>query len=62
MAIHAPGLTYTVNQVSTPRTIITHPENGLSIPKKSVQTLREHLRTVYPELANKPFKSTRLCW
>ncbi|KAF5348635.1 hypothetical protein D9758_006872 [Tetrapyrgos nigripes] len=57
-----PGFTHTVNQVSTPRTTITHPENGLSIPKKSVEILREHLRMVYPELANKPFKSTRLCW
>ncbi|THU85714.1 FAD dependent oxidoreductase [Dendrothele bispora CBS 962.96] len=62
LAIHAPGFTHTVDNVSTPRTIITNPEDGLAIPKKSVLALREHLRTVYPELAGKPFKSTRLCW
>ncbi|KIM81419.1 hypothetical protein PILCRDRAFT_8774 [Piloderma croceum F 1598] len=48
--------------ISTPRTILSHPQDGLSIPKTKVRALREHLRGVYPDLAEKPFAATRLCW
>ncbi|KAA1470565.1 FAD dependent oxidoreductase [Dentipellis sp. KUC8613] len=48
---------------STPRTILSHgSEDGLRIPRKMVTLLRHHLSLVYPDLAKKPFASTRLCW
>ncbi|KIK69060.1 hypothetical protein GYMLUDRAFT_152711 [Collybiopsis luxurians FD-317 M1] len=62
MAIHAPGFTHTVNGISTPRTVVTHPKDGLFIPTSYAQQLRDGLAAVYPELAKKPFSSTRLCW
>ncbi|KAL0072627.1 hypothetical protein AAF712_000390 [Marasmius tenuissimus] len=62
MAFHRAGFTHTVEQVSTPRTLTSNPNNGLSIPKEVVKDLRESLRTMYPDLAKKPFSSTRLCW
>ncbi|KAK1230481.1 hypothetical protein PQX77_006409 [Marasmius sp. AFHP31] len=62
MAFHRAGFTHTVGQVSTPRTLASDPNNGLSIPKEVVKDFRETLRTMYPDLAKKPFSSTRLCW
>ncbi|KAH9046853.1 FAD dependent oxidoreductase [Lactarius hengduanensis] len=48
--------------VSTPRTISSHGEDGLRVPRSTVRLLRSSLRDVYPELAEKPFAATRLCW
>lgn len=66
LAIHDSGYTHFPGagqaDISTPRTITSHQSDGLRIPKQKVQELREHLRRFYPELADKPFASTRLCW
>jgi sarcosine oxidase / L-pipecolate oxidase len=48
--------------VSTPRTVLSHGDDGLRIPQSSLRILRSELRRVYPELAEKPFAATRLCW
>ncbi|KAH7927462.1 FAD dependent oxidoreductase, partial [Leucogyrophana mollusca] len=50
--------------ISTPRTVLSHPDggDGLRIPRSVARELREHLRDVYPRLAEKPFLGTRLCW
>lgn len=62
MAIHDAGILNSPNGISTPRTIVTDPEGGLRIPKSAVKTLRNSFRALYPNLANKPFVKTRLCW
>lgn len=62
MATHSAGYTHTRGTVSTPRTISSNPVDGHCIPKASLQELRKHLRGVYPDLADKPFSNTRLCW
>lgn len=62
MAIHDSGYTHTQNAVSTPRTILSDAEEGLRIPKAILKELRSRLREVYPDLAEKPFSGTRLCW
>ncbi|KAJ3996585.1 FAD dependent oxidoreductase [Lentinula boryana] len=62
MAIHAPGFTHTVDNISIPRTVISHPDDGLFIPKTYAQRLRDEFAAVYPELAKKGFSNTRLCW
>jgi sarcosine oxidase/L-pipecolate oxidase len=68
MAIHSVGYTYfdddasSHDAISTPRTLTSDPVRGLLIPKSVVQDFRMHLENVYPELAEKPFCSTRLCW
>ncbi|KAF5383448.1 hypothetical protein D9757_006120 [Collybiopsis confluens] len=61
MAIHSPGVTHTVDGISTPRTVMTHPD-GLLIPSSYAQQLRNEFAQVFPELAKKPFSNTRLCW
>ena len=63
-AIHDLGFTHffvSRETTSTPRTVSSHPQDGLRIPKTRVQELRKRLRRVYPDLAEKPFTSTRLC-
>ncbi|KAI0665651.1 FAD dependent oxidoreductase [Trametes maxima] len=68
MAIHDGGYTRMIQDansqelVSTPRTITSHGIEGLRIPKAALRKLREELAQVYPELAKKPFATTRLCW
>ena len=48
---------------SCPRTVTSHgPKDGLKIPRAEAHILRECLRDIYPDLADKPFSSTRLCW
>ena len=47
---------------STPRTALTDGADGLRIPREMVQYFRANLRRIYPELAQKPFSGTRLCW
>ncbi|KAJ7647653.1 FAD dependent oxidoreductase [Roridomyces roridus] len=62
MATHSAGYLHSVQGISTPRTISSNPDDGLSIPKSEVKKLRDGLRTVYPALAEKNFIATRLCW
>ncbi|KAK2463141.1 hypothetical protein APHAL10511_004796 [Amanita phalloides] len=49
-------------KISAPRTIVTDPIDGMTIPKGDLKLLRLCLREVYPDLADKPFMGTRLCW
>ncbi|KAF8891769.1 FAD dependent oxidoreductase [Infundibulicybe gibba] len=62
MAIHAVGFTHTINRISTPRTVGSHSDDGLRIPRPALNELRIGLREIYPDLAGKPFSATRLCW
>ena len=65
MAIHSAGYTYVdkVNGlISTPRTVTSDPIRGLLIPKAALRDLRTYFKGVYPDLAEKPFSATRLCW
>ena len=63
MAMHIAGYTHKPDgDISTPRTVLSDPERGLLIPKSDLQRLRNHLRKIYPSLAEKPFSATRLCW
>ena len=67
MAIHSAGYTYFDaahghGTISTPHTLTSDPVRGLFIPKSVVRDLRIHLKNVYPDLAEKPFSGTRLCW
>jgi len=48
--------------ISTPRTVLSHGAEGLLVPKGALSYLRDCLREVWPELADKPFETTRLCW
>ncbi|KAI6007717.1 FAD dependent oxidoreductase [Pisolithus orientalis] len=41
-------------KISTPRTVLSHPEGS--------DGLRDCLRVVYPDLAEKPWAGTRMCW
>ena len=58
----APDKDAAKHRISTPRTLFSHGEDGLKVPRREAQYVRECLANVYPELAKKPFKSTRLCW
>lgn len=65
MGIHSNGYLCASSDSSTtsaPRTAVTHGADGLRIPKEAVKAFRESLRSVYPELGEKPFQGTRLCW
>ncbi|KAG8955665.1 hypothetical protein FRC04_007656 [Tulasnella sp. 424] len=64
-AIHDGGYINLPNDnpsVSTPRTLSSHGQAGLKIPKVMADKLRAGLKEVYPELADRPFVKTRLCW
>ncbi|KAI0090734.1 FAD dependent oxidoreductase [Irpex rosettiformis] len=62
-AIHGRGYLHQPNNgPSTPRTKLSDGQDGLRIPKQAVKDLRAGLATVYPELSQKPFVTTRLCW
>ncbi|KAL4806609.1 FAD dependent oxidoreductase [Aspergillus unguis] len=45
---------------SIPHTFTEYPEDNL--PREIEQTMRRNLRRVLPELAERPFSFTRLCW
>ncbi|KAJ4418269.1 hypothetical protein N0V82_005660 [Gnomoniopsis sp. IMI 355080] len=49
---------------STPMTHLTHPTTPTLVPKTEQAALRAALRQMvpWPELAERPFSSTRLCW
>ncbi|KIK22355.1 hypothetical protein PISMIDRAFT_505957 [Pisolithus microcarpus 441] len=51
-------------KISTPRTILSHPEgsDGLRVPRSALRAIRDHLKVVYPDLAEKPWAGTRMCW
>jgi sarcosine oxidase/L-pipecolate oxidase len=48
--------------VSVPRTMMTPGVEEDMIPGEMVRQLRQALREVYLELADRPFVKTRLCW
>ena len=64
MAIHGSGFLHKpdANYPSTPRTALSDGQDGLRIPKVALEKLRESLKSLYPELAEKPFSGTRFCW
>jgi len=65
MAVHSSGYSHIPASgppVSTPRTVMSHAQDGLLIPRSAARALRHHLGNVYPALAEKPFSGTRLCW
>jgi sarcosine oxidase/L-pipecolate oxidase len=46
-----------------PRTIeISVPENGVRIPLEGEEACRNALREMLPEMADRPFSRTRVCW
>lgn len=51
-------------KISTPRTVLSHPEgsDGLRVPRSVLRVIRDCLRVVYPDLAEKPWAGTRMCW
>ncbi|KAI6111974.1 FAD dependent oxidoreductase [Pisolithus croceorrhizus] len=51
-------------KISTPRTILSHPEgsDGLRVPRSVLRAIRDQLKVVYPDLAEKPWAGTRMCW
>lgn len=68
-AIHAAGYinpqssSNTSDVISTPVTLDTEPNSShLRIPAEASALLREHLRSVYPQLADKEWLGTRVCW
>ncbi|KAL6251755.1 hypothetical protein RBB50_001965 [Rhinocladiella similis] len=46
--------------VSKPHTFVENPHDGLPLDIEA--TMRRNLQRVFPELANRPFSFTRLCW
>ncbi|CCG80778.1 Putative uncharacterized protein [Taphrina deformans PYCC 5710] len=46
--------------LSVPRTSVTH--GNQQVPDEGQAALREGLRTYLPELADRPFSNTRVCW
>ncbi|KZO90340.1 FAD dependent oxidoreductase [Calocera viscosa TUFC12733] len=48
--------------ISTPRTAVDGGTPGTAIAKAMVLELRQKLKEIYPELGNKPFNYTRMCW
>lgn len=69
VARHAEGYTHTTvltcqqgksRTCSVPRTSVTHGEQ--QIPKEGEEFLRAGLRTYLPDLADRPFSNTRVCW
>ena len=64
-AVHESGVANYPNpqeKISTPRTVLSHGEDGLRVPKSKIREMRQHLRRLFPDLAEKPFASTRMCW
>ncbi|KIJ15510.1 hypothetical protein PAXINDRAFT_180588 [Paxillus involutus ATCC 200175] len=57
------GLPAPPRKISTPRTITSHPTSGdgLRVPRSALEALREQIRRVYPELAEKSWAGTRMC-
>ncbi|KAL2444388.1 L-pipecolate oxidase [Exophiala dermatitidis] len=59
---HSQFITNTVPKsgVSIPHTFVENPDDGL--PLEIEATMRRNIRRVLPELADRPFSFTRLCW
>ncbi|KAG1716485.1 hypothetical protein ID866_689 [Astraeus odoratus] len=78
VAVHGAGHTHMVassvpgtpsenrvpRKISTPRTILSHPQgsDGLRVPRSALYVMRDHLKAIYPELAQKAWAETRMCW
>ncbi|TFL07169.1 FAD dependent oxidoreductase [Pterulicium gracile] len=63
VALHGRGRTVTnAAGISAPRTIVSDGKEGLRIPKSVLPEFRSFLRRVYPDLADRPFLRSRLCW
>ncbi|KAL6298270.1 FAD dependent oxidoreductase [Sparassis latifolia] len=68
IAVESAGYTSTLPtslsgvSISTPQFVQPQDGQGSRIPKKELQEIRTQLAKVFPELAKKPFSSTRLCW
>ncbi len=67
-ALHGSGITNikpagsgTVS-ASIPHTVLTPGGEDGMIPKWEISRLRTELAKLYPELANRPFKYTKMCW
>lgn len=54
------GSTRSSIRTSVPHTFVEHPRDDL--PVEIAQTMRRNLARVLPELADRPFCYTRLCW
>lgn len=50
----------TMIQTSLPRTMITNPTD--TIPADAEAALRDNLRELMPQVADRPFNRTKLCW
>ncbi|WVQ96909.1 hypothetical protein IAU59_004017 [Kwoniella sp. CBS 9459] len=62
-AIHQKGyVNPTQSLPSFPRTTLTPGYEDQQIPPEAKEELREGLRRVYPELADREWKTSRLCW
>lgn len=57
-----PSLADPSQQTSLPRTGHFGGTLEENIPLEAVRELKEQLRMVFPDLAKKPFSSTRMCW
>jgi len=69
MAIHHAGYTNPkectipgIPAISTPLTALDGGVPGKAIAVAMVKELRQMLKVVYPELSQKPFNYTRMCW
>ncbi|KAL5504668.1 hypothetical protein ACEPAH_7331 [Sanghuangporus vaninii] len=60
--VNAPTVDVISSGISSPRTTLSHGVDGLKVPKSEARFIRECFRKVFPELGEKPFSSTRLCW
>ncbi|KAL5483192.1 hypothetical protein ACEPAI_8421 [Sanghuangporus weigelae] len=58
----APTVDVISSGISSPRTTLSHGVDGLKVPKSEARFVRECFGKVFPELGEKPFNSTRLCW
>lgn len=47
-------------EISYPRTIVSDPSDV--IPLEAEKAMRENLREIMPQLADRPFERTKLCW
>ncbi|WVW84352.1 hypothetical protein I302_106386 [Kwoniella bestiolae CBS 10118] len=62
-AIHQQGYLNPIGDYrSLPRTILTPGYERQHIPQEAADALKAGLARVYPELAQKPWSNTRLCW
>ena len=68
-ALHHRGWTNDQSSLSDKNAIVSVPRPGYfngklgeNISRGAIRELRRELRRVYPELGDKPFTSSRMCW